>query len=205
MRPAFLRRDPLRRPAPARRQPHRLAIWLAGALLALTVCEAVLAQPVQRKVSLEYAVKATYLYKLAPFVNWPPTTFTSQSAPFNICVAGEDPFDNFLQKAVAGRSYGQHPFVVRRLASLEPDENCQIVFIGHMRRRDVREALAAIEGEPVLTVTDSSAGSAPGSIMQFVIVDGHVRFKIDTAAAARNHLSISSKLLSLAVSVSEEG
>jgi hypothetical protein len=34
---------------------------------------------------------------------------------------------------------------------------------------------------------------------------GHVRFEIDNAAAARNHLVISSKLLNLALAVKEAG
>jgi len=51
----------------------------------------------------------------------------------------------------------------------------------------------------VLTVTDGGRGGDVG-IIQFVMEDGHVRFDIDEAAARASGLSISSKLLSLAVS-----
>ncbi|SEI40519.1 YfiR family protein [Frateuria terrea] len=154
----------------------------------------------QADVSLEYAVKATYLYKLAPFVNWPPTTFTAANEPFHICVAGDDPFGRYLEKAVAGRSLGTHPFEVRRMDSLTPDAACQIVFISHLPSQSVRQALDAVSGRPVLTVLDSTTDN-PGGIVQFVIERGRVRFVIDTAQAARNHISISSKLLNLALTV----
>ena len=162
-----------------------------------------LALPPQPDISLEYAVKATYLYKLAPFVNWPPGTFTAADAPFDICVLGTDPFDDFLEKAVSGRKLGTHPFKVLRLDAVAPGDDCQIVFIHYPRAEQVRAAVQALDGRPVLTVTDAEDADSSGSIVQFVIRDGHVRFEIDNAAAARNHLAISSKLLELALEVKE--
>ena len=185
----------------------------SGCLLALLlacVIGVAAARPVPPKpnapaISLEYAVKATYLYKLAPFVNWPPGEFATNDAPFRICVVGDDPFDDFLEKAVAGRRLGAHPFEVRKLAALTPGADCQIAFIGHLQSQSVREALDAVDGKPVLTVTDSTAAPDAAGIVQFVLDHGRVAFAINTAAAARNHLTVSSKLLNLAVAVRNEG
>lgn len=163
------------------------------------------AQSPASKVSLEYAVKATYLYKMAPFVNWPPGTFASPDAPFEICMIGPDPFDGFLQEAVAGRGLGAHPFTVRQLDTAASSVDCQIVFIGYTGPAEIREVLRAFDGKPVLTVTDSDAVDDSGSIVQFVMDSGHVRFEVDNTAAERNHLSISSKLLNLALAVKGAG
>ena len=185
----------------------RTPACLLAVLLACATCEAS-PQPAahaQPDVSLEYAVKATYLYKLAPFVNWPPTTFEAPDQPFRICVAGDDPFDDYLKQAVAGRNFSGHPFEVRKLDALAPGMDCQIVFIGHLRSQSTRQALDAVSGEPVLTVTDSGVPADQGGIVQFVMHGGRVGFAIDTTAAARSHLSISSKLLNLAVAVKDEG
>lgn len=187
------------------RTPLRMQVARCVIALAL-LCASVesIAQPTPSHISLEYAVKATYLYKLAPFVNWPPRTFTAPNAPFQICIVGDDPFDDYLEKAIAGHGLGSHPFAVRRMDKLEPGTECQIAFIGRLSGQSVADALAAVEGKPVLTVTDSNAGDDSGSIMQFVIEHGRVRFDIDTSAAARNHLAISSKLLNLALAVKDE-
>jgi hypothetical protein len=180
---------------------HRRAVGCALALVLMLPFAALQALPPQPDVSLEYAVKATYLYKLAPFVDWPPRTFAAPDAPFDICVLGRDPFDDYLEKAVTGRRLGKHPFKVRRLDALAPDDDCQVVFISYARAEQVREAVQALDGKPVLTVTDSEDADGAGSIVQFVISHGHVRFEIDNRAAARNHLVISSKVLSLALAV----
>jgi hypothetical protein len=197
---------PERADAPhASRTPPRMRLAKCVIALAL-VCTAgeSLAQPTRPKISLEYAVKATYLYKLAPFVNWPPNTFTAANQPFRICVVGEDPFDSYREKAVAGQSLGTHPFMVRHLETVTPDSGCQIVFISHLRAQSLSDALKAVRGEPVLTVTDSTTDPDSGSIMQFVIDNGRVRFDVNTSEAARNHLTISSKLLNLALAVRDE-
>lgn len=202
-----------RRTPPRRALRARVAAWVGGTrgpaclLAVLLACAtgqacARAGQPSQSAVSLEYAVKATYLYKLAPFVNWPPTTFSTADQPFRICVAGDDPFGAYLEKAIAGRSLGSHPFQVRRLDAVTADADCQIVFISHLASQSIRQALDTVSGKPVLTVVDSTAPNE-GGIVQFVIRRGRVRFVIDTTEAARNHITISSKLLNLAVAVRE--
>lgn len=196
-----------RKPLPAI-APGRASRWPAGLfalLLACASCESP-AQAVQHgapAISLEYAVKATYLYKLAPFVNWPPAEFATPDAPFRICVAGEDPFGDYLKNAVAGRGLGTHPFQVEQLDAAAPATGCQILFLARLPAQGVGQALDAVSGKPVLTVVDSTMPHA-GGIVQFVIDRGRVRFEIDTVAAARNHITISSKLLSLALAVKDQ-
>ena len=194
---------PRRMRFPCTQRGVRAAVCLLA--LVLACCGLCDAQATQPDISLEYAVKATYLYKLAPFVDWPPNAFGSADAPFAICIVGEDPFKGFLERAVAGRSVGAHPFVVRKLDALTASTDCRIAFIGHLRAQTLNDALATVQGQPVLTVTDSNIGAHTGSIIQFVIDRGRVRFDIDVEAAARNHLSISSKLLNLATTVKDNG
>lgn len=146
---------------------------------------------------LEYAVKASYLYKFAPFVQWPPAAFETPGTPLTICVAGQDPFGPALAEAVRGQRVNGRPIVVRRIEAVRPDLACQILFISG---GDTKDALQAVAHEPVLTVTDRNRGGA-GGMIQFVMVSGRVRFMIDLAAAQNSGIAISSKLLGLAVSV----
>ena len=145
----------------------------------------------------EAAVEATYLYKFAPFVTWPPTNGNA-TQPFDICIVGDDPFGQQLDRAVASQGYGPRPFLIVRLDVISRQSTCNMAFIGGSAAQSVDAALQLLRGEPVLTVTDSS--DTPG-IIDFTAQNSHVRFRIDNDAAQENHLDISSKLLSLAVSV----
>jgi hypothetical protein len=151
--------------------------------------------------SLEYAVKAAYLAKFAPFIDWPDTAFAGPSAPLTICILGEDPFGANLDKAVEGQKDGDHPLAVRRLPAADPDVSCQILFTGDPEWADA--ALEMAKAHPVVTVTDSSLKTH--GIVTFVLSESHVRFDIDEAAADDVGIHFSSKLLGLARNVHRKG
>jgi hypothetical protein len=146
--------------------------------------------------SLELAVKASYLAKFAPFVEWPATA--PASPKFAICVVGRDPFGPLIDRAVAGQSLGGKPLMIERLKVADPQAPCRIAFIGGSRQQPVKDAVRVLKGAPVLTVTD---GSDAAGVIEFVVSGGRVRFRVDDGIAADDGLTISSKLLSLALSV----
>jgi hypothetical protein len=150
--------------------------------------------------SLEYAVKAAYLYKLGNFVEWPPSTFPSLTSAINLCVAGVDPFGASLD-VTASQHIGARPIVVRHLASVTRESGCQILFVGGSDPQIIKRALDAVRGASVLTVTDAPTTGETPSIIRFVIHDDHVRMVIDGQAASLNGIIVSAKLLSVALSV----
>jgi hypothetical protein len=149
----------------------------------------------------EFQVKAVYLYKFAPFVDWPANAFPSPASPLVLCVAGEDPFGPMLDRAVAGQKIGTHPIQVRRLGRAEKPAGCHILYLGGSKAEAIADALAGVRGAPVLTVTDGAVAGDDRGVIHFVVKDRTIRFEIDDSAAAKNGLTISSKLLSLAVAV----
>ena len=151
--------------------------------------------------ALALAVKAAFLVKFQPYVTWPPQAFPAADSPFNLCIVGGAPFGALLDRAAAGHETGGHKIAVLRLPAVQPDSHCQMVYIAAVDAVAVRQIQASVAGTPVLTVTDSVADPAAKGMINFVIADNRVRFEIDAAQAKQAGLEISSKLLSLAVSV----
>ena len=116
-----------------------------------------------------------------------------------ICVIGEDPFGSVLDRAVSGQKVGERPIVLRRQDAPGEGADCQIAYIAGSSDQAVADALRALRGTPVLTVTSLPRDAQPKGIVNFVIDDNKVRFQIDNELAASSGLAISSKLLSLAV------
>jgi hypothetical protein len=179
-----------------------MAFTKRGAALMIAVCGLAVCSVPSRAESntLEYAVKAAYLFKFTPFVEWPSSAFAAPTSPFYVCVLGGDPFGTMLDQAVDGHQVGEHPVRVRRLQSAEGASTCHILYFGTARAPVAAAALSKLHGAPVLTVTEQSLGVS-GGVVQFVVKDGHVRFTIDAGAAAANRVVISAKLLSLAAAV----
>ena len=150
--------------------------------------------------SLEYAVKATYLYKLAPFVAWPAESLGDSGQPLSICIQGADPFGALLDRGVAGQRVGARQISVRRMARIDSHSGCQIAYVAGSPVQTVAQALDAVQQSPVLTVTDDARSPTRG-IFHLVLEGGKVRFSIDAARAEMSGLTISSKLLALALEV----
>lgn len=163
------------------------------------------ALPSQAQTQAEYNVKAVYLMKFAPFIEWPDQVFPSSSAPITICVVGEDPFGSVLDKAAAASTGGRR-LTVRRIATIDSSDaaalsGCQIAYVSDpLTGLDV---IDAAKTKPVVTVTDS--GMRVHGVISFVMQDNHVRFDIDDALAEKNGIHFSSKLLELARAVTRKG
>jgi hypothetical protein len=146
---------------------------------------------------IEYAVKAAYLAKFPFYVEWPSAAFAAPNSPIVLCVVGEDPFGSMLDEAVAGQQVQGHPLLVRRMKTAPPrDAACHIAYLGVDARAE------HLRGSGMLLVTDAPAG---GGVIAFVLKDNRVRFTVDDEAAAQSGLIISSKLLSVALSVKPRG
>lgn len=142
------------------------------------------------EVSLEYRLKAGYLFNFVKFVEWPPE---ADSGQLTICVAGRNPFGNVLAEIVRGETVNGRELVTRVI--LTPDPGCHVVFVPH----DVVSTpyLRAARGSPTLTVGETPGFIAQGGIVNFVREEGKVRFQISAPAADRAALRISSHLLRL--------
>ena len=147
---------------------------------------------------LALAVKATFLVKFGAYVAWPAAAL-ADGAPLAICTIGDGrPLDGLLDVAAKGQGVGGHAIVVRHLVTVDRDSGCQIVWLGD------GQADAMPADAPMLTVTDH-ADAAHRGMVDFEIVDGRVRFSVDQDAAMAAGLTISSKLLQIAVSVRQAG
>jgi hypothetical protein len=149
---------------------------------------------------LELSVKATFLPKFLAYIAWPSAVSSAGSETIQLCVIGRDPFGNRLDEAVAGQRVDQHPIAVRRIETAQAAAGCRLAFVGGSASQPAAETLKELQGTPVLTVTDSRLGPSRGMV-HFDLKDGRVRFHIDDASAASSDLSISSRLLSLALTV----
>lgn len=145
----------------------------------------------------EYEVKAAFLVKFAEFVRWPAAAFADESAPFVLCVAGEDPFgaafDSFTQGKVAGRSLAVRP--VDATAPLP--KSCHLLFIAGSEAPRLAGILGALGRTPVLTVSDLGDFAAAGGMIQLFFAGGKIRFEISQEAAESAGLKVDARLLKL--------
>ena len=149
----------------------------------------------------EPRVKAAFLFKFGSYVEWPTDTFATATAPFTIGVIDADALADELTAIVAGHNVDGRPVVVRKLHAGDATTGLNVVFIGNASRRRLAEILAPMKGRATLAVTESEGALELGSMINFVIVDGKVRFDVALSPAEGSSLKISSRLLAVARAV----
>ena len=146
----------------------------------------------------EYPVKAAFLFNFAKFVEWPSNAFKGPDDPIAICVLGQNPFGGALEDVVREKTVANRRFAVREISNSQQAYKCHIIFVSASDRKRFRFLLEELKGRSILTVGESDDFATNGGIINFKLKDARVRIEIDTAAADRAGLRISSKLLSLA-------
>ncbi len=144
----------------------------------------------------EYRVKAAFVFNFAKFIQWPAEAFKTSGDPLVICVVGQDQMANSLWETVNGNAIDGRPVIIRQIAIGQGPCDCQILFVGASAMKGFRSH--AKESTGVLTVGETPGFAADGGVINLKLEDGRVRFEINVAAAERQQLHISSKLLSLA-------
>lgn len=146
----------------------------------------------------ENEVKAAFLFNFTKFVEWPERFLGPVESPFAFCLFGETTVAESLEEAVRGRHVRGRPAVVRRASDLADLGGCRILFVGRSEAGRVSEVVAALRDRPVLTVGDHAGFVGAGGMIELVLRQRRVRFRVDHSAASRAGLAISAKLLGLA-------
>lgn len=144
-------------------------------------------------------MKAAFLFRFTDFVTWPNAAFGADS-PFIIAVAATEVFVDELRQVTAGRSVLGRPVQVRRVSNPGSIPAAHLLFIGDAEKQRLREWVLTAP-RSALIVSESEGALDHGSVINFALAEGRVRFEISLEAAEKRGLRLSSRLLALALQV----
>lgn len=152
----------------------------------------------QNKPPLEYQVKAAFLFNFTRFIQWPPTTFISEDAPFVIGIIGDDPFGPYIDELVSNEQVNGHTIIVKRYNTLQDATGCQLLFVTNANAALSKTALLQALHQGAVTVSDNDHFLRDGGMIRFFKADNRIKIEIKLAAVKTAHVDISAKLLQLA-------
>lgn len=171
--------------------------WLAGLSI---VCVILMTMPrgaqAQSNAStLERRVKAAFLYKFLAYTEFPPAAFADPAAPVVMVVANSDEMAADLAAITAGRSVNNRPIAVHAMGEAG-NVLAHLLFVGGADCTRVARVIHATRA--LLVVTECDSGLQQGAVINFRLIDEHVRFDVSLDAAERNNIRLSSRLLTVA-------
>jgi hypothetical protein len=159
------------------------------------------ARAAEDRESLETRVKAAFLYKFAGYVEWPSKSFARPETPVTIGVIGAESLAAELTQAVTGRTVNDRAVAVKRLKAGESLAGVHVLFIGRSENARLDQLTQSAQPRSILTVSESDGALARGSVINFVLTEGRVRFEIALDSAEKSGLKLSSRLLAVAQQV----
>ena len=141
--------------------------------------------------SVEYKIKAGYLYNFTKFVTWSEVN----SETFNLCILGDDPFGELIDP-IEQRTAFARPIKVFRFDSprgMDKEPHCHILFVSS----SIKNALPRSFGN-TLVVGESVDFIDQGGMIGFVNKQGKIKLQINLKTISQSGLKISAKLLEVA-------
>ncbi len=170
---------------------------ILGVVLALALTPAADGQQKQRLE--EYELKAIFISNFLKYVEWPETAFEDPQSPLVVGIQGDDPFGAALDELV-----GQlQPIIGRRVITTayeadQPTDAFHVLFVTESERKETKEMLGGVCGQPLLTVGEQRGFAEDGGVINFVTERNRIRFEVNLRCAQEGGLSLSAQLLKLA-------
>ncbi len=167
---------------------------LCNAVLACLICAQLLCA---QTVAPASDVEAAYLFNFGKFMR----TQRHSGTHFTICLLGVDPFGSKMAQLTSRETIDGRPMRTMAVAHADDARSCDILFLGEPDQSRMESELKQLSGYPVLTVSSTPGFLEQGGMIEFVVQQDHVRFRVNLEAVTRSNIQLSSQLLKVAVSV----
>lgn len=147
----------------------------------------------------EAQAKASLIYNLTKFVQWP---LTPHDKTLNLCVYREDPVMPILA-ALGDKSSKGLALRIQSVGTADEARKCHVLYIGNDEQASLRSVSRVLRGQSVLIVSDIPDSARTGAIVAIGLENRRIAFLINKAAAEEAGLKLSSQLLKLAKEVYE--
>lgn len=147
----------------------------------------------------DHQIKAEYIVHFSRFIYWPDEVFESTEKVFNICLPGQNPVGDELER-LAGEENMQAAIEIlylKDVGEVAEDNNCHIIYLSESAGDSYIEHLTEMP-DHVLTVSDIDGFSESGGMVEFIEINDQIRFEINVKQSAESGIRYRSQLLEVA-------
>ena len=144
--------------------------------------------------------KAVFVVNFAEYVSWSAEDSTGE---FVIGILGSSPIAPHLIQVAQKRLMAERPIRVQILPDASPAQidSVHVLVLGDETGITIEKLGERLQDRAVLTITDAPGAAKRGSCINFILVDGRLKFEVNPKAVRATGLKMSSHLLRLATLV----
>jgi hypothetical protein len=169
---------------------------LGAILMAVSIAPAIRVSAQQD----ERAVRAAYVFNLTKYVTWP-----DKHDKLSVGVIDQGGMGPVLKSVLDNKSSDGRPITVVMHSADAPLNECDVLYVSGVQAPTLKSIIERTKGRPVLTVGDNDRFVRSGGMIALVRSGDEVQIEINLSALRSRHMDVSSRLLSIAVIVSDGG
>ena len=131
----------------------------------------------KNEISLEDNTKAVFIYHFTKYITWPKE---DSSETFNIAILGRPGITRPLKEIAGKKTVKNRQILITELADVPDTLDYHIIFIHEDFREKIPQILARTIDKNILTVGGSEGFSENGIMINFVVINGKIKFEINS-------------------------
>lgn len=140
--------------------------------------------------------QANYILNIVKYVAWPELYKTGD---FVIGVLGTSTITEELRKLATTKKVFSQKITVVEFKSTEEITKCHVLFITDLNSGLIKLALTKILGNATLVIGETEGLATQGAGINFIKVDGELKFQINEVSIRKRGLQVDSKLVNLSL------
>ena len=144
-------------------------------------------------------MQALYVYNFASrYIEWPSGY---KDGNFIIGILGETPLMKEITTTTASKKVLNQSIEIKKFGSTSEITKCNILFIPHDKSESFQDVAGKLKNSSTLVITEKDGILKQGVSINFVSVDGKLKFELNKTAMQKQELKVASELERLAVQV----
>jgi len=174
-------------------------VCLKGMVVVILVLQFTGARAQDAKIVSMTKYLSNCLYNFSRNINWPEE---NKSGEFIITIVGNSELQTEMSKLTRNMMVGKQSIQIKYFKTINEVSGYQhIVFVDSWQSSKINTLLQMVSGRNTLVVTETEGMIRKGSMINFVAVDGVMKFEMNSESLRKNNLTVSSNLQKMAVSI----
>jgi hypothetical protein len=142
------------------------------------------------------SAEALFIYNFLSHVLWPEG---SVGEKYVIGVIGTTKTYDDLKSGTANRTVGNKQIEVIHYRAIDEISNCQVLLIAENASSKIAMINKKIAGKSCLVIGETAGLTNNGAVIDFTIIDGKLRYKVNQEAAKSKNLFVSAALIHMSI------
>jgi len=141
-------------------------------------------------------IRANYLYQFANNSDWPTAI---KKGPFVVGVVGNSDVFEIMASKYASKPIGSQLLSVLGSTEVQTAPQVHVLFVDRSRKADIAKYIKDFKGKSTLIVTNWEGALAQGAHVNFLSIDGSIRFELNRNAMQEAYITPGVKILQWAI------